>query len=325
MSALYPLKFKPVFKETLWGGSKLRTHLGKDLGALSTCGESWEVSGMESDASIVTNGELAGWSLPSVLREYRGALAGEAVAARFGTHFPLLVKFIDARDDLSVQAHPDNALARARHGRMGKTEMWYVVQADPGATLVAGFNRDVSPEIYLDNLGSGTLDTILQRESVAAGDVFFLPAGRVHSIGKGILIAEIQQASDLTYRLHDFGRLDAAGRARTLHTGEALAALDYRHHPEARSRYDLRPNQAVTVVSCRYFTTRVLDFDRTMTRDYAFDSFVIQVCVKGAYTLNYGDAALEVEMGDCVLVPASIKGVTLETGTGARILESFIV
>lgn len=321
---LYPLKFKTIFKDKIWGGQKINTYLGKDFSPLPNCGETWEISGVKSDVSVVENGALAGKSLASILETYKGDLVGKQIYEKFGNEFPLLVKFIDANDDLSIQVHPDDELAKKRHNSFGKTEMWYVIQADQGASLIAGFNQKVNEEIYIEKLNSGKLADILNKEEVEAGDVFFLPAGRVHTIGKGLLIAEIQQTSDITYRIYDFDRVDDKGNKRELHTEEALAALDYEVYPEYKSIYDKKLNEPVHVVSCPYFSTNILEFTQSVTRDYSFDSFVIHVCVQGAYTLSYSDESLNVKMGDCVLIPASIDKVIMDTQTGFKILECYI-
>ncbi|HEY0055691.1 MAG TPA: type I phosphomannose isomerase catalytic subunit [Pedobacter sp.] len=321
----YPLKFRTIFKDKIWGGQKINTYLEKDFSPLPNCGETWEISGVKSDVSVVENGELAGESLSGLLEKHKGELVGESVYQRFGNEFPLLIKFIDANEDLSIQVHPDDELAKKRHKSFGKTEMWYVIQADEGATLIAGFNQKVNEEIYLEKLNSGKLNDILNQETVKAGDVFFLPAGRVHTIGKGLLIAEIQQTSDITYRIYDFDRVDDKGNKRELHTKEALAALDYEVYDQYKSLYDKKTNEAVSVVSCSYFTTNILEFTQPVSRDYSFDSFVIHVCVAGSYSLIYGGEISEVKMGDCVLMPATIKEVKLETDGGYKILESYIV
>lgn len=321
---LYPFKFRPICKDKLWGGQKIGKYLGKHFDPLPNCGESWEISGVAPHVSVVDNGPLAGQSLATLLQEYKGALVGQAVYRRFGDTFPLLVKYIDANDALSVQAHPNDALARQRHDCLGKTEMWYVIQADPGATLVSGFNRPLDREHYLATLAAGRLGDILNIEQAQAGDVFFLPAGRVHTLGKGLLIAEIQQASDVTYRIHDFDRTDEAGNRRELHSALALDALDFSFHRDCKTVYERRRNQVARVVDCAHFTTSILDFDRPVSRDYSVDSFVIHVCVQGSYTLNYGSDSLQVDMGDCVLVPAAIGHVNLTTDTGFKMLESFV-
>lgn len=324
MTNLYPLLFKSIYKHKLWGGRKLSSRLGKDFSPWSCCGESWEVSGLASDDSVVKNGALAGMSLSFLLRVYQEILIGKSLYARFGNHFPLLVKFIDAADDLSIQVHPDDELARAKHESPGKTEMWYVMQADRDATLIAGFNRPVSEALYRDRLESGRVEDILNRHAVAAGDAFFLPAGRVHAIGKGVMIAEIQQASDVTYRIHDYGRLDANGCRRALDTDDAIAALDFGFHQDCKLPYQEILNQPARLVQCEHFTTDLLVCSNAVVRDYSFDSFVIHVCVYGSYTIDYGWGRLAVRMGDCVLIPASIQSVNLETESGFRILESFI-
>ncbi len=321
---LYPLKFKTIFKDKIWGGQKINTYLGKDFSPLPNCGETWEISGVKSDVSVVENGDLAGKSLASLLETHKADLVGKKIYEKFGNEFPLLVKFIDANDDLSIQVHPNDELAKKRHNSFGKTEMWYVIQADEGASLIAGFNQKVNEDIYLEKLNSGRLNDILNKEEVEAGDVFFLPAGRVHTIGKGLLIAEIQQTSDITYRIYDFDRVDDKGNKRELHTEEALAALDYEVYPEYKSVYEKKLNEPVHVVSCPYFSTNILEFNQTVTRDYSFDSFVIHVCVQGSYTLKYGNESLLVKLGDCILIPASIDKVSLDTQTGFKILETYI-
>lgn len=324
MTGLYPLTFRTIFKEKMWGGRKLHTHLGKSFAPLANCGESWEISGLSSAMSVVANGPYAGLTLAALLARHQHALVGRSVYRRFGNAFPLLVKFIDANQDLSIQTHPNDALAKARHNTFGKTEMWHVVQADEGATLVAGFNQSINPRLYLEKLRGGRLEEILNKERAVAGDVFFLPAGSVHAIGKGLLVAEIQQASDVTYRIYDYDRLDGAGGKRALHTEQALAALDYAGRPGYKCRYAREVNRPVKVVECDYFTTTILECDQPIARAYKVDSFVIQVCVQGAYTLVAGPHVLDVKLGDCVLVPAGFEQVRLETQGGFRILESYI-
>lgn len=325
MSALYPLKFKTIYKDKIWGGQKIKTYLHKDFGALPNCGETWEISGVKSDVSVVATGALEGESLADLLEQYKDELVGKKVYDHFGNIFPLLVKFIDANDDLSVQVHPDDKLAKERHNSFGKTEMWYIIEADPGSTLITGFNQEMTEEKYVDALNSGHIMDILNKEVAVANDVFFLPAGRVHTIGKGLLIAEIQQTSDITYRIYDFDRVDDKGQKRELHTEEALAAIDYKHYPEYKTIYQPKENETVKLVSCPYFTTNVLDFDESTSKDYsALDSFVIHVCVEGGYTVKYNNEAYAVKMGECILLPKSIDKIELETTGGFKILESYI-
>jgi mannose-6-phosphate isomerase len=325
MSSLYPLKFKTIYKDKIWGGHKIETYLHKDFGDLPNCGETWEISGVKSDVSVVDGGALDGESLADLLEQYKDELVGKKVYDHFGNIFPLLIKFIDANDDLSIQVHPNDELAKKRHNSFGKTEMWYVIEADPGSSLITGFNQEVNEQVYLDKLNSGHLMDILNREQVSAGDVFFLPAGRVHTIGKGLLIAEIQQTSDITYRIYDFDRVDANGNKRELHTEEALAAIDYKFYDEYKTKYHAEKNQDVHLVTCPYFTTNVMDFTESTAKDYSnLDSFVIHVCVEGAYELKYADQSYNVKMGDCILLPKTIDKVELVTETGFKILESYI-
>ncbi len=325
MPSLYPLKFKTIYKDKIWGGQKIKTYLHKDFGALPNCGETWEISGVKADVSVVADGELKGESLADLLEKFKGELVGKKVYDHFGNIFPLLVKFIDANEDLSIQVHPNDGLAKTRHNSFGKTEMWYVIQADPGSTLIAGFNKELSEQEYLDKFNSGHLTDILNKEDVKAGDVFFLPAGRVHTIGKGLLIAEIQQTSDITYRIYDFDRVDDKGNKRELHTEEALAAIDYKHYREYKTNYHPEQNSAVKLVSCPYFTTNLLDFTKSTTKDYtSLDSFVIYVCVEGEFAVNYNGTHYPVKMGECILLPKSIGKVQLETTAGFKILESYV-
>ena len=325
MLPLYPLKFKTIYKDKIWGGQKIKTYLHKDFGSLPNCGETWEISGVKSDVSVVADGELAGESLAGLLGKYKGELVGDKVYGHFGNIFPLLVKFIDANEDLSIQVHPNDELAKKRHNSFGKTEMWYVVEADPGSTLIAGFNKELTEREYLEKFSSGHLTDVLNKEDVKAGDAFFLPAGRVHTIGKGLLIAEIQQTSDITYRIYDFNRVDDKGNKRELHTEEALAAIDFKHYPEYKTRYQPEKDHPVKLVSCPYFTTNLLDFTISTAKDYTdLDSFVIYVCVEGEFVVNYNDNDYPVKMGDCLLLPKTINKVQLQTTSGFKMLESFI-
>jgi mannose-6-phosphate isomerase len=308
MSSLYPLKFKTIYKDKIWGGQKIKTYLHKDFGNLPNCGETWEISGVKSDVSVVANGELEGESLAELLEKYQDQLVGKKVYEHFGNIFPLLVKFIDANDDLSIQVHPNDELAKKRHNSFGKTEMWYV-----------------NEEIYLEKFNSGHLMDILNREDVKAGDVFFLPAGRVHTIGKGLLIAEIQQTSDITYRIYDFDRVDDKGNKRELHTQEALAAIDYKFYPEYKTKYQPEKNETVKLVKCPYFTTNLLDFTENTSKNYAdLDSFVIHVCVEGDYVIESDGKQYPVKMGECILLPKTIDAIELKTTGGFKILESYI-
>lgn len=324
MTELYPLTFTPIFKEKLWGGQKIKNVLGKAVGDLPNCGETWEISGVAGNLSEVAKGPLAGQNLRSLIQKYRGQLVGERVYEQHGDEFPLLVKFIDAHQDLSIQVHPNDALAQKRHNSSGKTEMWYILQADPGASLIAGFNQPLDREKYLQAFENGKLLGILNREPVEDDDVFFLPAGRVHTIGKGLLLAEIQQTSDITYRIYDFDRRDADGNRRELHVEQALDAIDYQHYDHYKTQYELRLNEPVQLVACPYFETYRLNYTQDVTRDYSDrDSFTVYVCTEGQAELHCGEQRYALKKGDTYLIPASVPKVIIST-TGVNLLESYV-
>jgi mannose-6-phosphate isomerase len=325
MTQLYPLKFNTILKERIWGGKKLKTVLGKK-GNVDPSGESWEISAVEDDVSVVANGFLQDNTLEEVIEVYMGEVVGDKVFEQFGTEFPLLVKFIDANDDLSIQVHPDDKLALERHNSFGKTEMWYVMDTNPGASLISGFNKPLTKEEYQDALHHKTIKDILNRQPVVPGDVFFIPAGRVHAIGAGILLAEIQQTSDITYRIYDWDRVDAHGNPRELHTELALNAIDYNYVSDTKTAYENKLNEVVSLVKCPYFMTNKLAFDKLVDRDYInIDSFVIYICCEGKFDLIYSDTEkLEVSKGETVLLPAILKNVKLIPKTKVELLEVYI-
>ena len=327
MNNLYPLKFTPICKDKIWGGNKLHELLNKEFPELPNCGESWEISGVQTDISVVSNGFLKGNNLEELIEVYMGDLVGEKVYEKFGEEFPLLIKFIDANDDLSIQVHPNDELAMERHDSFGKTEMWYVVQADPGAKLIAGFNRKINKAEYLNYLKNGQLEEILNYEEVKEGDVFFMPAGRVHAIGKGIVVAEIQQTSDVTYRIYDFKRLDSQGNPRELHTDLAADAIEYRHESSYRTEYQPINDQSVKLVECPYFTTNILPLTANIERDFTeLDTFVIYTCLEGNCAITWEDQSLTIIKGDSILVPAQISnfGLSVKSGEGAKLLEVYL-
>ena len=325
MSELYPLKFRTIFKDKLWGGEKIKTILGKDFAPLPNCGETWEISGVEGNISEVAEGPLAGKDLKSLIQEYQADLVGKSVYEKFGDEFPLLVKFIDANADLSIQVHPDDELAKKRHNSFGKTEMWYIFQADKGSKLISGFNQPMSKEKYLEAFNAGKLTDILNEEPVQADDVFFLPAGRVHTIGKGLLLAEIQQTSDITYRIYDFDRTDAQGNKRELHVDEALDAIDYQHYDAYKTQYEPKKNEPVQLAACPYFVTNRLEYLQSTERNYqGLDSFVIYVCMEGQAEIITGGKGYTMQKGDAYLMPASIPQVKLTTNSGFKMLESYV-
>lgn len=326
MEGLYPLKFTPIFKDKIWGGNKIKSILNKDFGHLPNCGESWELSGVEGNISVVSNGFLAGNTLEELIEIYMGDLVGEGIFETYGIEFPLLIKFIDANDDLSIQVHPDDEMSKERHNAFGKTEMWYVMQADQGSKLQSGFNQQVDQDKYLFKLEHNELTDILNFEEVAAGDVFFIPAGRVHAIGKGILLAEIQQTSDITYRIYDYDRRDNEGNPRELHTELALDAIDYTLSPEYKTRYESKPNESVELAKCKYFTTNVIDLNTIVEKDYnKLDSFVIYICLDGELQIETESGSETVQKGETILIPASIENVQLKPlSATVKLLEVYI-
>ena len=308
MSGLYPLKFKPVYHDKIWGGNRLRTVLGKDYGTLPNCGESWEVSGVEGNISEVQNGFLEGNSLQELVEIYMGDLVGDKIYKRFGDEFPLLIKFVDAEQDLSVQVHPNDELSKKRHNAYGKTEMWYVVAAEKGALINSGFNQEVTKEKYLNYFHQGKLSELLHYDEVFPGDVFFIPAGRVHAIGKGALVAEIQQTSDVTYRIFDYNRKDKNGNERELHTDLALDAISFDYRENYKTGYQSVKNSSSEIVSCEYFTTSLLEFDKEIEKDYnQLDSFVIYMNLEGEFEIVYEDGKVAVKKGETILIPANLE------------------
>ena len=321
---LYPLKFSPILKDKIWGGTKLKTLFNKPATS-DHLGESWELSGYEGDESVVTNGFLAGNNLAELLEVYMGDLVGDRVFERYGHTFPLLFKLIDANDNLSIQVHPNDETARARHDSLGKTEMWYVVDADPGAELIIGFAHDSSKEEYSQAVERGEVERLLQHVPVQRGDVFFIPAGLVHAIGRGVVVAEIQESSDITYRIYDYKRKDADGHERELHVAQALDVIDFAASPRPKTPYEPRLNEPVTLVSCDYFTTNSLRFDREVVRDYApIDSFVTYMCLEGAFDIVCEGEKTPVQRGETVLVPAAINEVKLVPSQPSALLEVYV-
>ena len=323
---MYPLKFEPILKQTLWGGEKIIPfkHLNETL---SNVGESWEVSAVEGSESVVTNGPEKGMTLPEMVRRYKEELVGEANYARFGEKFPLLIKFIDAKLDLSIQVHPDDALAKKRHNSFGKNEMWYVISADPGAKLISGFSQEITPKEYKERVHDGTFAEVLQSCAIQPGDVFYVPAGRVHGIGAGAFVAEIQQTSDITYRIYDYNRKDKNGKTRELHTAQAVDAINFADvQDDFRTAYDHVQNEPVEVVACPYFTTSVYDMTEEITCDYSeLDSFVIFICVEGSCRLTDNENnEISLQAGETVLLPATTQNITIVPDQHVKLLETYV-
>jgi len=318
------LKFEPILKEKVWGGEKLRHHLNKNS-TKTNIGESWEISDVENDTSIVSNGGLLGRDLKELIANFKSDLVGETVYAHFGDKFPLLIKFIDAKEALSIQLHPNDALAKERHNSFGKTEMWYVMQADKKANLIVGFQKEVTPQEYVKHLESKTLLDILNVDEVSEGDVYFIPTGRVHAIGAGVLLAEIQQTSDVTYRIYDWDRPNPDGTFRDLHTEEAVDAIDYNVQDSYKTEYLKEENKTSEIVSCPYFTTNVLPLSKKIEVNHSDkDSFVIYICVAGEVVFRYQNQQEKLQQGETILVPASIKEFAIDPVKNSELLEVYI-
>ncbi|WP_264535003.1 type I phosphomannose isomerase catalytic subunit [Flavobacterium sp. N1736] len=316
----YPLQFEPILKERIWGGEKLKTILNKPITSKIT-GESWELSTVEGDVSIVANGELKGKSLMDLIDETPNEILGTEVYKRFGKQFPLLFKYLDAREDLSIQVHPNDKLAKERHNSFGKTEMWYVTQADADARIIVGFKENSSKEEYLKHLNDKTLVSILDTVKAKPGDVFFLETGTVHAIGAGLVVAEIQQTSDITYRLYDFDRKDAQGNTRELHVDLALDAINY-NKVDTQKKYETKTNTSNVVVDCPYFTTNFLPLENKIEVSKSGASFTVYMCIEGSFEIEYDGFKQSYKKGDTVLVPAEINAFVLNGN--ASILEIYI-
>ncbi len=312
--------------EKIWGGNRISAMLNKDFSPLPNCGESWELSSVEGNISEVSNGFLAGNNLTELVEVYMGDLVGEKVYQKFGIEFPLLFKFIDTNDDLSIQVHPDDKTAKERHNAYGKTEMWYVIHAEKGARINSGFNRQLTRKQYEEYFENGRLNEILQYDEVFPGDVFFIPAGRVHAIGKGILLAEIQETSDVTYRIFDYNRKDAEGNFRELHNDLAADVIDFTYLEDYKTRYSAEKNKSSELVSCEYFTTNLLSFSKEIEKDYhRMDSFIVYMAIDGDFSIIFQDGGEDVFKGETVLIPASLETFRLKPLTEeVTLLEVYI-
>jgi len=319
---LYPIKFEPILKEKIWGGQKLKELLNKESD-LPNIGESWEISGVEKDISIVSNGALKGKTLNELLDVYKADLIGNKNYRVFGNRFPLLIKFIDAKKDLSIQLHPNDALAAKRHNSFGKTEMWYVLQAEANANLMVGFNQEMTPEKYVKHVASKTLPEVLNFDKVKEGDSYFIEVGRVHAIGAGVLIAEIQQTSDITYRIYDWDRVDDQGNLRELHNDLAIDAIDFQLQDDFRVDYSKVENEDNNMLRCPYFTTNYLEITKTIQKENKVDSFIIYMCVSGEAEIETEQTTQKITKGETVLLPAAIKTYQISSKK-ARLLEVYV-
>lgn len=317
---MYPLKFLPILKERLWGGTKLKDVLGKPIENDIT-GESWELSTVKGDVSVIANGNLVGTSLQELINKNPEEFLGKGVVDRFGKDFPILIKFIDAKQDLSIQLHPNDALAKERHDSFGKTEMWYVMDADNDAELIVGFKKDVSKEEYAESIKNDTLLELLNYETVKEGDTFFINTGKIHAIGAGVLLAEIQQTSDVTYRVFDFNRKDKNGNLRDLHTEMALDAIDYSKKDDFKVAYPRLENVVNEMVDCPYFKTNFLELSQDLKLNVSQrDSFSIYMCVSGSVEIENEHGMAAIQKGETILVPANCNTISLKTSE-VKLLE----
>ncbi|MDR5589056.1 type I phosphomannose isomerase catalytic subunit [Christiangramia sp. SM2212] len=315
----YGIKFQPILKDKIWGGSKLKTILGKP--ASPNAGESWEISTVNGEISVIENGPYSGVKFDDLIAKFQSEILGKMVVEKFGGKFPLLFKYIDAAQNLSVQVHPGDEMAKKFHNSYGKTEMWYIIQADEKAEINVGWKNEITPEQYEEVLQNGTIAEHLNFIKVSEGDSFFIKAGKVHAIGAGVLLAEIQQTSDVTYRVYDWDRVDDKGNGRELHIDKARDAMNFKVLDDHSVKYKSKINESSKLVDCEYFTTNFIAVQGSMQKDYSsMDSFVVYMCVKGEVKISVDGADENLEYGQTILIPAAAKVVELKSES-ADILE----
>lgn len=323
---LYPIKFKPIFVEKVWGGDRLKKVLNKNVESDAPIGESWELSAVQGNISVVENGFLAGNTIEDIIEIYMGELIGDEVYMKYGVEFPLLFKFIDANDKLSIQVHPDDDTAKYRHYAYGKTEMWYVVDAEPETEMIVGFKKQLPKNEFLKRIEDKSLIDYLNFEKIKKGDAFYIPSGRVHALLTGTLVAEIQQTSDITYRLYDWDRPGLDGKPRELHTDLALDVIDFSFKDSYKTEFDKIPEMRNTIVACPYFTANYVEFDHDTEFDYTkLNSFVVYMCLEGEFEIDYtGEEKVVIKKGETVLIPAEFTGTKLKTNVFTQVLEVYI-
>ena len=325
---LYPLKFKPRVKERIWGGQAIVAKKGKAAGRLAKdklYGESWDLSSVKGDVSVVANGFLKGNNLEEIIEVYMGELVGEENFEHYGLEFPLLIKYLDCNDKLSVQVHPDDALAEERHNSFGKTEAWYVVDCKPGAAIYLGFkDLNLTREEYIAAVSESRLEELLNKVEVKPGDTFFIPAGTVHALGAGLEVVEVQQTSDITYRIYDWDRVDAEGKSRELHTALAVDAIDFEADAELLHRkYELQKGGEAKVIESNYFTMVLYDVAGGKNFDLSeLDSFVVYIALNGSVRIFADGNEETLEEGEVILIPAEVNEVVAEGN--AKLMEVYI-
>jgi mannose-6-phosphate isomerase len=319
--SLYPLKFTPILKERIWGGNLLETKLFKEH-ASPGIGESWELSSVEGSVSVVANGILKDTSLADLMSTHKSDLLGSSVVRDFGYNFPVLIKFLDAASNLSIQVHPSDELAKERHNSFGKNEMWYVMEASSEASLIVGFKEGMTPEKYKSHIENGTIESVMEKHAVTSGDTFFIETGTVHAIGAGILLAEIQQTSDITYRVYDFNRTDAHGNFRELHTELALDAINFKLNPPEKCNYEVKTNEKNELISSPYFTTKYLPvIGKYQEECLSSDSFKAYLCVKGNGVISNNFGTAEFSYGETILLAANSTFISVESVSGCVLIE----
>ncbi|MCJ7447510.1 MAG: class I mannose-6-phosphate isomerase [Bacteroidales bacterium] len=325
MSELYPLKLEPFLKEKIWGGAALVNRYHKKADPNLKYGESWELSAVSDNLSVVCNGFLAGNNIEELIEVYMGDITGDTVFEKFGNEFPLLIKLIEAREDLSIQVHPGNNLAKERHQAYGKTEMWYILESERNSKIFTGFKDPVTREYYIESVKNGNIADLMNVENPVPGDTFFTPAGRIHAIGAGIVLVEIQQTSDITYRIFDWNRKNPNGKSRELHAELALDAIDFAATGKNKIKKELILNKTENLVSCEFFNTNIISFNERIEKDYnLIDSFVVYICIDGEFLIRWDGNSEPVTKGETVLLPAMIKEVMLEPVPESKLLEIFI-
>lgn len=323
---LYPLRFIPIYKERIWGGSTIASTFNRPIKNNNPIGESWEISAVQNNISVVQNGFLEGNTLQELIEIYMGDLVGESVYETFGVEFPLLIKYLDSQANLSIQVHPHDDLAKQRHKAYGKTEMWYVLDADKDAELIIGFSEPTTKKKFMQAVHNGTLLSKLNTIAVQKHEAYFIPSGTIHAIGKGVLIAEIQQTSDITYRIYDYDRVDEQGNARELHVDLALDAINYDDSDAGKIDFANPTNSTSEIVACPYFTTQVIHCATELTKDYvALDSFVVYMCIEGEAEIYCDSHEMEIlKQGETLLIPATCSEVRIKSTQEVKLLEVYI-
>ncbi|MDD4218270.1 MAG: class I mannose-6-phosphate isomerase [Bacteroidales bacterium] len=316
---LYPIKFYPIYKSKVWGGNKIKA-LKNENNIPDKCGESWELSGVEGDVSVVKNGFLKDNTIEEIIEVYMGDMVGDKIFEKFAYEFPILLKIIEANENLSIQVHPDDATAEQRHNARGKSEAWYILETLHNAKLISGFNKNSNFAEMSDLIKLKNLETILNQPLTKPSEVYYIPSGRVHSLGKGNLIVEIQQTSDVTYRIYDYDRTD-----RELHLDLASDVIDYKKTEKLTEDYSRNPDKSNKILKNSNFTINYLPVMNSLEKDYFnIDSFIIYYCIKGELIIKYNNKTETLKTGETVLIPAALKNIVLIPKTYTEMLEIYL-